>query len=56
MYEWIEKPIGIYHGRGMLNNGSISESFRIKSSDIDMMYWYFNQKVISDISQFNAYD
>lgn len=35
-----------------LFTGSLKEGFRFKSSDVDVMYWLTNWKVIGDLSQF----
>jgi hypothetical protein len=37
-------------------SGSYREGFRFDSSDWDIMYWYCDHKLISDISQARLYD
>lgn len=56
MVDIINKPVHKYQGRGMIVSGSYREGFRVTPSDIDIMYWFFNHKVITDISQYCIYD
>lgn len=45
-----------HSGNRLMCSGSYREGFRLNSSDIDMMIWNFNFKVIADISLCNVYD
>lgn len=56
MADMINIPAYNYQGRGMIVSGSFREGFRVKSSDIDIMNWFINHKVITDISQSSMYD
>lgn len=56
MVDIINKPVHKYQGRGMIVSGSYREGFRVTPSDIDIMYWFLNHKVITDISQYCIYD
>lgn len=56
MVDIINKPVHEYQGRGMMVSGSYREGFRVASSDIDIMCWFFTHKVITDISQYCMYD
>ncbi|XP_061179624.1 uncharacterized protein LOC133188268 [Saccostrea echinata] len=51
MYEMIEKPVNIQKGFVRIQSGSSKEGFRLRSSDIDRMFWPCDLKLISDISQ-----
>lgn len=45
-----------YIGIKTVYSGSYKEDFRLKSSDIDTMIWFFDLKVITNISQSSDYD
>uniref|UniRef100_K1Q079 Uncharacterized protein n=1 Tax=Magallana gigas TaxID=29159 RepID=K1Q079_MAGGI len=56
MRDMIQKPVQIHQGYRGMASGSYREGFRFKSSDIDMMFWITNHKVITDLSQSSVYD
>ncbi|XP_048746114.2 uncharacterized protein LOC125658760 [Ostrea edulis] len=56
MREMIKKPVQIYGGERSMLSGSHGEGFRFKSSDMDLMFWFCDHKLISDISQARLYD
>ncbi|XP_052704680.1 uncharacterized protein LOC128180596 [Crassostrea angulata] len=56
MEEIIRKPVDIHRSYIQMDSGSHREGFRFKSSDIDIMMWSPNHKVITDLSQSSVYD
>ncbi|XP_062604610.1 uncharacterized protein LOC134266375 [Saccostrea cucullata] len=55
MEEMINKHLYMHIG-GWMNSGSYREGFRFASSDVDIMFWSWNHKLITDISQLRVYD
>uniref|UniRef100_A0A8W8IFT7 Uncharacterized protein n=1 Tax=Magallana gigas TaxID=29159 RepID=A0A8W8IFT7_MAGGI len=56
MKEMIMKPVDIHKRCRRMESGSHREGFRFKSSDMDIMFWFTNHKVITDLSQSSVYD
>ncbi|XP_062582351.1 uncharacterized protein LOC134244092 [Saccostrea cucullata] len=56
MHEMIEKPVYNHRGIAVMKSGSYREGFRLRSSDIDTMFWHYNYKLITDISQSRFYN
>ncbi|XP_061195050.1 uncharacterized protein LOC133203247 [Saccostrea echinata] len=53
--EMVCKPVCIMRGLDKMNSGSRREGFRLPDSDLDVMYWYPDHKVICDLSQISFY-
>ncbi|XP_065929819.1 uncharacterized protein [Magallana gigas] len=56
MTDMIKKPVQTHSGKRMMISGSFREGFRFNSSDMDVMLWFTNHKVITDLSQSSVYD
>jgi hypothetical protein len=56
IHELINKPVQICRGQRVMMSGSSREGLRFKSSDMDVMYWFCEHKLISDLSQASLYD
>ncbi|XP_065930144.1 protein mab-21-like [Magallana gigas] len=56
MAEMTQIPVQVDNGFRIITSGSRREGFRFKSSDIDMMLWFTNHKVITELSQSSVYD
>ncbi|XP_062613011.1 uncharacterized protein LOC134274797 [Saccostrea cucullata] len=54
--DMIEKPVNNHNGYAVMESGSNREGFRLSSSDIDIMLWCCNYKLITDISQSRFYN
>ena len=54
-FEVVMSPMCVMRGFERMNSGSYREGFRLKTSDIDVMFWHPNHKVICDLSQSNSY-
>jgi hypothetical protein len=53
--EVVKRPVMIMIGLISMKSGSDREGFRLKTSDIDTMWWLPNYKVICDLSQIGLY-
>jgi hypothetical protein len=53
--EVVMRPVMIMKRLDRMESGSYREGFRFKTSDIDIMYWLPNHKVICDLSQIGLY-
>jgi hypothetical protein len=53
--EVVERPVMIMRGLDRMESGSHREGFRLRTSDIDIMHWLANHKVICDLSQIGLY-
>uniref|UniRef100_K1RQR1 Uncharacterized protein n=1 Tax=Magallana gigas TaxID=29159 RepID=K1RQR1_MAGGI len=56
MAEMIMKPVHRHKGVIQMESGSHKEGFRFKSSDMDIMFWDTNHKVMTDLSQSSVFD
>ena len=54
-FEVVMSPMCVMRGFERMNSGSYREGFRLKTSDIDVMFCHPNHKVICDLSQSNSY-
>ncbi|XP_061188076.1 uncharacterized protein LOC133196159 [Saccostrea echinata] len=50
------KPFYRQIGFVQMKSGSYGEGFRLSSSDLDKMFWFCNDKLITDISQARVYN
>ncbi|XP_056002416.1 uncharacterized protein LOC125663350 isoform X2 [Ostrea edulis] len=53
--ELMERPVRIMMGIQKMTSGSHREGFRLRTSDIDWMFWPPDHKVICDLSQISLY-
>ena len=53
--EVIERPVRTMRGLDRMKSGSCREGFRLKTSDMDMMFWPPDHEVICDLSQISLY-
>jgi hypothetical protein len=53
--EVVDRPVVIMNGLISMVSGSYREGFRLRTSDIDTMFWPPNHKVICDLSQIGLY-
>ena len=54
--EVLTRPVMIMRGLDRMMSGSFSEGFRLcKTSDVDVMFWFPDHKVICDLSQISLY-
>jgi hypothetical protein len=53
--EVVERPVMIMRGLLVMESGSYREGFRLRTSDIDKMFWPPDHKVICDLSQIGLY-
>ncbi|XP_056002504.1 uncharacterized protein LOC125663373 [Ostrea edulis] len=53
--EEVCRPVNILRGVQIMRSGSDREGFRLKTSDIDEMFWSQDHKVICDLSQISLY-
>nr|XP_022338230.1 uncharacterized protein LOC111133831 [Crassostrea virginica] len=53
--EEVMRPVWIMRGYDMMESGSFREGFRLPQSDLDVMLWHPDHKVICDISQISLY-
>ncbi|XP_078337662.1 uncharacterized protein LOC111100817 [Crassostrea virginica] len=53
--EVMKRPVCILRGIDKMNSGSRREGFRLPTSDVDMMLWRPDHKVICDLSQISLY-
>ena len=51
----VKRPVSIMRGFDRMRSGSRREGFRLKTSDIDWMFWPPDHKVICDLSQISLY-
>ncbi|XP_062588846.1 uncharacterized protein LOC134250498 [Saccostrea cucullata] len=56
MDEMIKKPFFNHRKSAVMLSGSNREGFRLRSSDVDRMFWFSNHKLITDISQSRLYN
>nr|XP_034303410.1 uncharacterized protein LOC117681746 isoform X2 [Crassostrea gigas] len=54
--EMVERRVKPYYGIMRMVSGSHREGFRLKGSDLDVMYWPNNHRVIMDMSQSEYYN
>ncbi|XP_062612492.1 uncharacterized protein LOC134274251 [Saccostrea cucullata] len=54
--EMTMKPVYNHKGIAVMQSGSYREGFRLRSSDIDKMFWNCKYKLITDVSQFQFYN
>ncbi|XP_034325102.2 uncharacterized protein [Magallana gigas] len=52
----VERRVTPYDGIITMMSGSHKEGFRLKGSDIDLMYWFNDHRVIMDMSQSEYYN
>ena len=53
--EVVSRPVWIMRGLDRMRSGSSREGFRLLTSDMDMMLWPPDHKVICDLSQISLY-
>nr|XP_022288648.1 uncharacterized protein LOC111100818 [Crassostrea virginica] len=53
--EVLRRPVCIMRGFNRMVSGSRREGFRLKTSDMDFMFWSPDHKVICDLSQISLY-
>ena len=53
--EVLRRPVCIMRGFDRMRSGSRREGFRLETSDMDMMLWPPDHKVICDLSQISLY-
>ncbi|XP_062575915.1 uncharacterized protein LOC134237787, partial [Saccostrea cucullata] len=53
--EAVNQPVNILKGFDRMESGSRREGFRLKTSDVDFMFWPPDCKVICDLSQISLY-
>ncbi|XP_061190190.1 uncharacterized protein LOC133198052 [Saccostrea echinata] len=53
--EVVRNSVRMKRGLHTMKSGSRGEGFRMRSSDLDYMFWYPNHKVICDLSQISLY-
>lgn len=52
--EIIRHSVGMCNDQMCMESGSYREGFRLKSSDVDLMFWCIGYHIICDISSFDA--
>ncbi|XP_062616023.1 uncharacterized protein LOC134277722 [Saccostrea cucullata] len=53
--EVVNKPVDIMRGLERMESGSRREGFKLRTSDLDWMFWPPDHKVICDLSQVSLY-
>ncbi|XP_078337019.1 uncharacterized protein LOC144626591 [Crassostrea virginica] len=53
--EVVKRSVSIIRGFDIMKSGSSREGFRLQSSDVDLMLWLRDHKVICDLSQISLY-
>ena len=53
--EVVWRPVWIIRGLYRMDSGSRREGFRLKTSDVDLMLWPPDHKVICDLAQISLY-
>nr|XP_022288212.1 uncharacterized protein LOC111100530 [Crassostrea virginica] len=53
--EVVRRPVWIMRGLDRMKSGSHREGFRLQTSDLDVMFWLPDHKVICDLSQISLY-